>query len=236
MNRGVFITVEGGEGVGKSTQIERLVKTLQNKQYDVVETHDPGGTNIGARIRGIVLEKDHKELSAKTELLLFLAARAQLVSEVVIPSLEAGKIVISDRYYHSTYAYQGGARGIGLEQVKRLNEFTIDKIYPDITFLLDLPVQAGFKRMRPKTKNGEAIEDEQVALSLHLPSNHKRINIDRIEREGDIFHDEVRNAFRALAAEEPDRIVVVDASLSISEVASQIESRVFQLLDQRSGH
>lgn len=229
MNRGVFITVEGGEGVGKTTQIERLVRTLQNRQYDVVETHDPGGTTIGGRIRGIVTEKDHKELSAKTELLLFLAARAQLVSEVVIPSLEAGKIVISDRYYHSTYAYQGGARGIGMEQVKQLNEFTIDEIYPDITFLLDLPVKAGFKRMRPK-------EDEQVALSLHLPSNNKRINIDRIEREGDSFHDEVRSAFRALAAEEPDRIVVVDASLSISEVASQIESRVFQLLDQRSGH
>ncbi|MBW7997541.1 MAG: dTMP kinase [Candidatus Glassbacteria bacterium] len=234
MKRGIFITVEGGEGVGKSTQIGILGKKLKAKGYDVVETHDPGGTKIGGRIRSIVLEKEHKELSQETELLLFLAARAQLVQEIIIPNLAAGKIVISDRFYHSTYAYQGGARGIEFETVKALNEFAISGTRPDITFLLDLTPDLGFKRMEPKSNKERAILEEQVTLSLHLPSDNQRINIDRIEREGDKFHEEVRNSFLRLASIEPERIVVIDSARPKEEVASQIENRVLQLLDERS--
>jgi len=216
--------------VGKSTQIKLLERVLVESGHEVIHTQDPQGTVIGMKIRGIVLEKELKELTPKTELLLFLAARAQLVSEIIKPGVEAGKIVISDRFYHSTLAYQGGARELGIEEVRRLNDYAIADIHPDLTFLLDLPPEVGFDRMRPKNGKGKELPKNQINLSLHLSSDMPRLDTDRIEREDANFHEKVRRAFLQLAREEPHRVVVLDASRPVEEIAAEIKRRVIEKL------
>ena len=235
MKKGIFISFEGGEGVGKTTQKELLKKTLVEMGYSVVVTDDPGGTTIGSHIRGIVTNKEFKELDSRTELFLYLAGRAQLVNQKIKPALIEGKIVITDRFHHSTLAYQGGARSLDKDFINKMNFFATDGILPDITFLLDLPPKLGFERMLPKNNKGKSMPVRQPSLSLNLnDSDMPRIHIDRIEREGLNFHERVRKTFLELAEEESERIVLIDAKKPIDEIASLIKNRVLSLINKKN--
>jgi dTMP kinase len=206
MKKGKFISIEGGEGAGKTTQVKLLAESLTAAGYEVLLTREPGGTAIGEKIREILLDPNNTRLDLRGELLLYLASRSQLVSEVIRPALESGKVVISDRFHHSTLAYQGGARSLDFALVRRMNNFATGGLLPDITFLLDLPPLEGRKRKGPGSE------------------------IDRMEGQGIEFHEKVRQAFLSLAEEEPARITVLDARKPAQEIALLIKERVLALL------
>ena len=210
MRRGKFISIEGGEGAGKSTQAALLARSLSDAGYEVLCVRDPGGTEIGEKIREILLDKDHAELTARVELLLYLASRAQLVSQVIEPALGSGKVVITDRFHHSTLAYQAGARSLDMEMVREMNLFATAGILPDMTFLLDLPPEEGFKR-----KGSSGGEN------------------DRMEEQGLAFHQWVRKTFLKLAQQDPERIQVVDACKTAEEIAASIKERVMKTLEEK---
>ena len=193
MKKGRFITFEGGEGCGKSTQIRRLEAYLKEKGVEVLVTREPGGTRLAELIRGLLKDEKDDPPCDRAELLLFLAARAQLVKNVIVPALESGVWVLSDRFSDSTFAYQGYGRGLDLKILKIANDFACDSLKPDLTILLDVPPEVASARMRKREKetNTEA---------------------DRIELAGDEFHRKLREGFRALAAAESDRIHTIDAS------------------------
>lgn len=205
MSEGLFVTIEGCEGAGKSTQAVRLAESLKGRGRSVLLTREPGGTPVSERIREILLDPAYSDLSPRVELLLYLASRAQLTDRLIRPALDRGEIVVSDRFHHSTLAYQGGARGLGIDEVDRINRFATGGLMPDVTFLLDLPPEDGFAR-----KAGSAA--------------------DRLEGEGIEFHRRVREAFLRLAELEPERIVMLDGRRGEDEIAAQIESRVLELL------
>jgi dTMP kinase len=194
-----FITVEGIEGCGKSTQARRLAEAIGPKALLTVE---PGATELGGAIRTLLLEQRSREVSPLAELLLFFADRAQHVHEVVRPALTAGRIVVSDRYADSTTAYQGYGRGLSLDLIRTLTTHATDGLAPDLTLLLDLPVEVGLARAR---RRGAA---------------------DRMESEDVGFHERVRQGYLTLAAEEPARWVVIDATGSEDEVALRIRAAV----------
>ncbi|HUU27477.1 MAG TPA: dTMP kinase [archaeon] len=206
MKKGKFFSIEGCEGAGKSTQAKLLAESLASEGYEVLLTREPGGTAIGEKIREILLDRNHPELNPHVELLLYLASRSQLVSEVIKPALEAGKLVITDRFHHSTLAYQGGARSLDLDLVRRMNDFATGGILPDITFLLDLPPEVGMRR------------------------KGARKEVDRMEGEGKIFHEKVRQAFLKLAGKEPNRILVLDARKPVAELSLAIKRHALDLL------
>jgi len=192
----MFLTFEGGEGAGKSTQIKRLSAYLRQKGYGVVILREPGGTRVSEAIREILLNADYKEMVPETELLLYLAARAQIVREKILPALEQGKAVICDRYEDSTRAYQAYGRGLsgaGIESVSRL--FVRGRLRPDLTLVLDLPPSRGLAR-----KGGR----------------------DRLESESLSFHQRVRKGYLSLARKEPGRFAVIRADQSRAEVFEQI--------------
>jgi len=203
--KGLFITFEGGEGCGKSTQLKILEAHLEAKGYEVVTTREPGGTPAAEAIREFLLDPANDTLSPVAELLLYEAARAQHVSERILPALDAGKIVLSDRFYDSTTAYQGAGRGLGLEDVVRLHAVATGGLTPDLTILIDVPAALGLSRA---TQGGS----------------------DRIERETMDFHERVRAEFLRLAEAEPERIRVVDGAKSIDEGAAVIRELVDNLL------
>jgi len=209
MNRGKFISIEGCEGAGKSTQAALLARSLTESGYEVLCVRDPGGTEIGEKIRGILLDNAHTELAARVELLLYLASRAQLVSQIIEPALGSGKVVIADRFHHSTLAYQAGARSLDMEMVRDMNLFATAGILPDMTFLLDLPPEMGFERKG-------------------LTSN----KIDRMEGQGLAFHESVRRTFLKLADQDPERIQVIDGSKTEEEIALEIRQRVMKILER----
>ncbi|TAL73885.1 MAG: dTMP kinase [Rhodanobacter sp.] len=192
--RGRFITLEGGEGAGKSTLIAGLKADFERRGIDLVLTREPGGTPLGEAVRGIVLDPAQRGLCAETELLLMFAARAQLVREVIAPALAAGRWVLGDRYVDASYAYQGGGRGQPAARIAELERWACAGIQPDLTLLLDLPIAAG----RARAQNRGAV--------------------DRIEVEADGFFERVRAAYRARAAAEPQRFRVIDAGQSIDVV------------------
>jgi len=192
--RGFFITLEGPEGSGKSTQVRLLADTLRNRGYDVLLTAEPGGDAVAQEIRAIVLH-GKAEIVPEAELLLYLAARAQHVRHIINPALDEGKIVISDRYADSSFAYQGYGRGIDIESLRCLNDFATSGLKPDLTILLDVPVELGLKRQQDRN---------------------------RFEAESVEFHQRVRNGFLKLAKQEPDRWVTIDASKEIEEVESLV--------------
>jgi dTMP kinase len=202
---GRLIAFEGVEGAGKSTQLDLLCRALEGRGREVVVTREPGGTPAGEWVRGLLLDPE-VELHPRTEALLFAAARAELVQEVIRPALERGVVVLCDRYLDSSLAYQGGARGLGVGPVTEVNRFATGGVVPDLVVLLDLDPAAGLAR-----RAGDR---------------------DRIEAQGLEFHRRVRSAFRDLAAADPARFCVVDAALPAGEVAVRIEAAVQSLLEQ----
>jgi len=191
---GFFISLEGIEGTGKSTQASLLAERLSKYGVDVLLTREPGGTVIGNRIRDILLLPDHAEMSAVTELLLYNAARSQLLAEKILPALKKGKTVITDRFSDSTFAYQGYGRSIDMGLISSLDRIATGGLRPDVTLLLDLDIETGLTRNRSANK------------------------IDRIELEDIEFHRRVSEGFRELEKKEPDRIKIIDASASIEEI------------------
>ena len=199
MVRGRFITFEGGEGCGKSTQVRRLKEALEREGIEVVLTREPGGTWLSEEIRHLIKDQATDAPCDRSELLLFLAARAQLVRNVIRPALEAGKWVVSDRFSDSTLAYQGYGRGLPLDILRTANDFACDGLKPDLTLLLDVAPETAAARMRGR----EAATNTTA---------------DRIERAGDAFHARLRIGFAELAKAEPGRIVTIDANGTPDEV------------------
>jgi dTMP kinase len=206
---GLFITVEGSDGAGKTTQIEKLKDYLSSKGYDIILCREPGGTAISESIRSIILNKEFMEMSYMTELLLYASARSQLVDQVIKPALKENKIVICDRFVDSSAVYQGIARGLGVELVYEVNQYAIGDTFPDVTILLDISGQAGIKR---KKNQGE---------------------LDRMELEAAEFHEKVSNGYRTLADRYSERIKKIDATQSIEEIHDQILEIVEKVLDSK---
>jgi dTMP kinase len=208
-----FITFEGGDGSGKSTQLKLLEGYLRRLGKACVVTREPGGTPLGKVIRQVLLEVGKRPIASPTELFLYLSDRAQHIQEVIAPALEQGNIVLCDRHTDSTLAYQGYGRGIDLDLLRRLNELASRGIKPDLTFLLDCPVEVGLSRTAQRQSQGARGGRE-----------------DRFEREKVEFHERVRQGFLEMARFEPERFCVVAASGSVEEVFSQIKKIVEQRL------
>ena len=208
MMRGRFVTFEGGEGAGKSTLIERARQWLCQHGYEVVMTREPGGTALAESIRDMVLHGKTERLCATAELLLVFAARAQHLEELIRPALQAGKLVLCDRFTDATWAYQGGGRGMPALLIQTLEQSVHGDLQPDLTILLDVPVALGLARIAGR---GEA---------------------DRIEREPDEFFERVRQAYLERAAAYPERFLVVDAAPEQSLVWSQLERGLAERIAQ----
>ena len=204
----MFITLEGIEGCGKTTQIKRLVKKIDTYGIPLVKTFEPGGTRVGEGLRRILLDSQNKNLSPVTELMLYAADRAQHVEEVIKPALDQGKWGICDRFFDATVAYQGSARGQDIRLIQFLNEKVTQGIRPDMTFLLDCPVEMGLDR------------------ALKRDKSHSHKGQDRFEMEKVDFHLEVKRAYLELARENQKRFVVIDATLAEDDV----EEKMFQYL------
>jgi len=201
---GLFITFEGGEGCGKSTQSKLLLKQLEQKNIAVVLTHEPGGTALGNELRKTLKRKQDSSISPQAELFLLAASRAQLVAEVIHPALEEGKVVLCDRFTHSTMVYQGYGRGLDFTAIKLVNNMATRHLNPDLIILLDIAPEQGLAR--------------------------KRSLKDRFELEDLSFHRRVREGYVKMAAAEPDRWLVIDASLPKARIAEIIWDRVSLLL------
>ena len=208
MARGLFITVEGVDGCGKTTQAARIAAALEAAGHDVLRLREPGGVAISEKIRGILLDPAHGEMGDACELLLYEAARAQLVHEVIAPALAAGKTVVCDRFYDSTTAYQAYANGFDLESVKRANALAVGECRPDVTLVFDVDVGVAAAR------------------------RHGRDAADRLELKGLEYQRRVARGFRAIAAEEPRRVRVVDASRGIDEVFASAWQMVVSCLER----
>ncbi|MGN1317895.1 MAG: dTMP kinase [Lachnospirales bacterium] len=207
---GLFITMEGTDGAGKTTQINMLRDYLLNKGFKVVCTREPGGTPISEKIREIILDKNNKEMSAVTEALLYAAARAQHVSEVILPTLNEGGVVISDRFLDSNLVYQGFARGMGDKVIKSINKYAVGDLEPDITFFLKLKPEDGILR------------------------KERQAELDRMESESFKFHQRVYDGYVSLSRKNKARIKTIDARASIDEIHNAIVNGVEELIESRS--
>ena len=205
-----FITFEGGDGTGKTTQIQALEGYLRDQKRACVVTREPGGTALGKLLRQVLLEVGDSDIGAPTELFLYLADRAQHVKEVILPAIAAEKLVLCDRFTDSTLAYQGYGRGLDLNWLRKLNEMA-GAITPDLTFLFDCPVEIALARTAQRR--------------AQVPTAHEE---DRFEREKLAFHERVRQGFLELASAHPRRFRIIDASGSVEQVAKQIRAIVDQ--------
>ena len=193
----MFITLEGPEGSGKTTAVEAAVKALEAKGYQIVRTREPGGTPIAEQIRNVILDKENTKMDPRTEALLYAASRRQHLVEKVWPALKEDKIVICDRYLDSSLAYQGGARGLGIDNVLNINLFATENTFPDLTLLFDIKPEEGLKR-----------------IAANASREVNRLDLEKLE-----FHNKVRESFLLLAKRYPERFVIIDASKSREEVA-----------------
>jgi dTMP kinase len=216
--KGLFISLEGGEGAGKSTQMTRLVSWLKDRGLPVRSTLEPGGTRIGEKIRELLLDPSHGHLVSRAELLLYEADRAQHADEVLTPSLTQGEIVVSDRFIDSSTVYQGICRKLGVSWVEKLSRFATGGLEPNLTLLLDIPVDVGMGR---------------VHQHENASKRQKKFAVDRIDLEKHSFHEQVRKGFLKLAAQHAHRFVVIDAGRSESEVALEIQDVVTKHLKRR---
>lgn len=200
MNKGFFISLEGGEGAGKSTQHRRIVEWLSSQGRTVVEAREPGGTPVSEQIRQVLLDTRNAGLNATAELLLMFAARSQLVQEVILPALADGNVIVCDRFADASYAYQGGGRQLGAETVAKVEQLVLKNLQPDLTLLFDIPVELGMTRVAGR---GEA---------------------DRFEVESVKFFERVRKAYLERAAANPQRFRIIDASQQQEQVWLQVKA------------
>lgn len=214
----MFITFEGIEGCGKTTQVQRLEKYLRDHNIPVLCTLEPGGTGIGTNIRRILLNTENEEISPLAELLLYEADRAQHIDEVIKPALNEGKWVVCDRFFDATIAYQGAAREQDMKLIQYLNDKVTQGIRPDITFLLDCPVQTGLKRA--------------LMRNLSAPDEGQ----DRFEREKEQFHRRVREGYLDLSRQNKKRFKVIDAGRSLAEVEKEITDHIRPFINKGMGH
>ncbi|MDH1443797.1 dTMP kinase [Pseudomonas sp. GD03721] len=208
---GLFITLEGPEGAGKSTNREYLAERLREQGIDVLLTREPGGTPLAERIRELLLDPSDEPMAADTELLLVFAARAQHLQQVIRPALARGCVVLCDRFTDATYAYQGGGRGLSVERIAQLEQFVQGELRPDLTLIFDLPVEIGLARAAARGR------------------------LDRFEQEGRGFFEAVREAYLQRAAQAPQRYRVLDAGQSLAQVQADIDTLLPTLLEACRG-
>lgn len=208
---GLFITLEGPEGAGKSTNRDYLALQLRAAGLDVVLTREPGGTPLAERIREVLLAPSDEPMNADAELLLMFAARAQHIAQVIRPALQRGAVVLCDRFTDATYAYQGGGRGLAVERIATLERFVQGDLQPDLTLVFDLPIEVGLARASARGR------------------------LDRFEQEGRAFFDAVRSAYLARAATDTQRYRIVDASQSLAEVQQALDALVPVMLESARG-
>jgi len=201
----MFITFEGIEGSGKTTQIKRLHKVLRERKISCLITREPGATKIGLQIRAILLNQKNKKMDPLAELFLYLADRCQHLNEKIQPALSKGQWVISDRFWDATVVYQGLARGLNRELLNQLRPRILGSLWPDKTFLLDLPVSIGLTRAWERINSKKEFQKES-----------------RFEKEAGAFHEKIRQGYLSLARKEPDRIKIIDATLSPNKIHQQI--------------
>ncbi len=213
MNR--FITFEGGEGSGKSTQIRLAAQLLRENGIPAILTSEPSGTAIGRKIGAILFDRGHGSMCAETEVLLFFAARAQHVREVISPALAEDKVVLCDRFADATFAYQGSGRRLDMRMLSVLNDYSAQSLKPALTLLFDLPVEAGLARAR---RRDEKLENPALA--------------DRFEREEIDFHNRVREGYLRLSREDPDRFRLIDASGDVETVRKRVSEHLLRFLNR----
>ncbi|MFT7466242.1 MAG: dTMP kinase [Brevundimonas sp.] len=199
MSKGKFITIDGVEGAGKSTQIDLICSYLHRKGIEVVRTREPGGTDLGEKIRSLLLDVDNKEMHSDTELLLMFSSRNELIQNKIIPALDKGHWVVSDRFTDASFAYQGGGRMLDLDRISKLESWVLGEFQPDLTLLLDVSVDIGMTRIEARAAK------------------------DRIELEERAFFERVRSVFIDRSKSYPERIKLIDASGSISEIHTKIK-------------
>ena len=209
--RGLFITFEGPEGSGKSTQLRRLAATLREQGHPVLETCEPGGTPIGMQIRRVLLDSKNLEMRPTTELLLMFASRAQNVDETILPALSRGEIVLSDRFTDSSLVYQGAARGLGAEVVYEVDRIACRGLVPDLTIVVDIETELGLARAHGRNQKTKDVET-------------------RIDEQAVGFHRKVRDAYLQLASDEPNRVKLIDGSRSEENVAKDVLDAVLTVL------
>jgi len=208
---GLFITLEGPEGAGKSTNREYLAERLREQGVDVLLTREPGGTPLAERIRELLLDPSDEPMAADTELLLVFAARAQHLQQVIRPALARGSVVLCDRFTDATYAYQGGGRGLSIERIAQLEQFVQGELRPDLTLIFDLPVEVGLARAAARGR------------------------LDRFEQEGRGFFEAVRQAYLQRAGQAPQRYRVLDAGQTLAQVQADIDALLPSLLEACRG-
>lgn len=206
MSKGLFITVEGGDGAGKSTQMDNIERYFTERGFSCVRTREPGGTSIGEKLRNILLDADNSEMEPVTEMMIYAAARAQLVREFLKPELDAGKVIICDRYVDSSVAYQAFGRDLG-DAVWGVNKYAVDDVMPDITFWMDIDPESGRKRI----------------------GNREDSTLDRLEREKMDFHYKVYEGYKSICEKEPERVKRIDATRSIEEIKDEIFGHLNEL-------
>lgn len=207
MANGLFITIEGPDGAGKTTVLNELFPRLQMiAQKEIIKTREPGGVLIAEKIRQIILNPDHRQMDERTEALLYAAARRQHLVEVIMPGLNEGKIVICDRFVDSSLTYQGAGRRIGMKEIAQINEFATEGLEPDFTLYLDVDSDTGLRRIQ----------------------NHRKQDVDRLDLEGLEFHQRVRHAYLKLAEKNPVRIHRIDAKMSLQEVVESSYSAIVE--------
>lgn len=209
MKRGLFITLEGIEGSGKTTQIKKLRNFLQSAERTVISTREPGGTPVADKIREVLLSAHSEKVNDKAELLLYLASRAQHVHSIIKPALYQGIIVLCDRFSDATIAYQGYGRGLDIDFLQKLNRYGTDGLEPDLTILLDLSAETGLSRIRTDRER----------------------NLDRLEMESTEFHERVRRGYLQIAASAKDRFIVIDGTLEEEEIFARIKEEVTKRFD-----
>ena len=212
MNKGIFITAEGPEGAGKTTVIGMLSKKLEEEGYQILLTREPGGIEIAEQIRSVILDKKNTRMDARTEALLYAAARRQHLVEKVIPALERGYIVLCDRFIDSSLAYQGYARGLGIEEVFTINRFAIEEVMPKLTMYFDIEPEIGLERI----------------------NKHKNREVNRLDLEDLEFHHKVREGYAKLLNDYPERMVKINAAQPIESVLKEAEWRIKKIIQGES--